>query len=437
MKTVQFVNRLEGDVKTLILCHPEMQNELDLQLGGILAFNLARFSFPVHVTTNQVGQIPKLIIVENREAIASVITEKTVAIAIAENEILELAFSLLLQKTVATTFIFITPNFKEMDEKFHFYRELFQGICFSKEIIASPANQMPPAEVARRCQQLEKQGICVEILDEKKLQKLGAEALLAVGKGSVNKPCMVSMEWKGSNNPPVALVGKGICFDSGGINLKTSHLLEMKWDKAGAGVIMGLMDVISRLKIPVHVVAVVVLAENMPDGGALKPGDVIASLAGKSIEIVDTDAEGRLALADGITYVQRTYSPTTLIDLGTLTKETFGALGGEYAGLFCTDENLSKQLIQAGEKANEKLWPLPLGPYFAKQIRSTIADLKNSGLDGYGESSAAAEFLRSFVDPHVTWAHLDIAGTSWKQDAIEEGVTAFGVRLLLEYLYLL
>jgi leucyl aminopeptidase len=176
------------------------------------------------------------------------------------------------------------------------------------------------------------------------------------------------------------------------------------------------------------------LAENMPDGAALKPGDVITTLGGKRVEIIDTDCEGRLALADGLSYAQKMFSPKALIDLGTLTLEVFGALGGEYAGLFCNDAPLSNALLRAGDSSGEKLWPLPLGEYYAKQIRSKIADLKNVGTFRYGGSSAAAEFLRAFVKPTTPWAHIDIAGTAWKIDAPEEGVTGFGIRLLVNYL---
>ena len=244
---------------------------------------------------------------------------------------------------------------------------------------------MPRQPSSLRCLVLEKQGVKVEVFDEKKLKEIGADALLAVGQGSSNPPRMVVMQWQGSEDEPIVLVGKGICFDAGGINLKTSHLPEMKWDKAGAGVVVGVIDVVSKMKSPINVVAIAMLAENMPDGAALKPGDVITTLGGKRVEIIDTDCEGRLALADGLSYAQKMFSPKALIDLGTLTLEVFGALGGEYAGLFCgMHESLSKSLLRAGDVSGEKLWPLPLGEYYAKQIRSKIADLKNVGTFRYG-----------------------------------------------------
>jgi leucyl aminopeptidase len=216
--------------------------------------------------------------------------------------------------------------------------------------------------------------------------------------------------------------------------LKTNFLNEMKWDKAGAGVVVGVLEALSLAKIPVSVVGTIALAENMPDGGALKPGDVIETLSGKTVEIVDTDCEGRLVLADSMTYVQQAYSPKILIDIGTLTRETFGALGGKYGGLFCNDQQLEKELISAGKRAQEELWPLPLGSFFAKHIRSQIADLKNAGIQSYGASSAAAEFLRAFLNQEIPWAHLDIAGVAWDIMKPTKGITAFGVRLLYEWL---
>lgn len=435
MKKILFVdslNKIEAD--TLILCHEEVQKEIDQVLKGAIVFNLQKFSRPLWMTTNGAYPIPRLALVDHANQLELWALDKRVAIAIENSQAEELAFSLLKKNPLSEEIIFLCPDPQLAEKRFQKYAHLFQGVTLAKEIISAPANLMTPEEVAKKCQHLANQGVLVDILDEKKLHQLNAHALLAVGQGSPHAPKMVIMEWKGSQEKPIALVGKGICYDAGGINLKTSHLNEMKWDKAGAGVVIGIMDALSRLKAPVHVVGVVVLAENMPDGNALKPGDVISSLGGKTIEIIDTDCEGRLALADGISYVQKYFSPKTLIDLGTLTLETFGALGGEYAGLFCNDAVLSEQLIKAGETTGQKLWPLPLGEYYANQIRSKIADLKNEGVFRYGASSAAAEFLRAFINPNLPWAHLDISGTSWKLDALEEGVTAFGVELIINYI---
>lgn len=419
----------------MILCHDKIQQDIDQKLGGSLTFNLQRFSLPLWVTTNQAYHIPRLVLVRGQEDVEAFTSDKKVAIAVDGIPQEELAFALLKKNPAAEELIFLCSDPQGVKQRFQKYEHMLQGIHLAKDIIASPANLMTPEEVAKRCLDLQKQDVKVTVLHEEQLRKVGAHALLAVGQGSPHASKMVIMEWKGIDEQPLALVGKGICYDAGGINLKTSHLNEMKWDKAGAGVVIGIMDIVSRLKLPMHVVAIAVLAENMPDGKALKPGDVISSLGGKSIEILDTDCEGRLALADGIAYVQKYFSPKVLIDFGTLTLETFGALGGEYAGLFCPHSLLAEQLMQAGQASGEKLWPLPLGEYYAKQIRSKIADLKNMGVLRYGASSAAAEFLRAFVDPSLPWAHLDISGTSWQLDAPEQGVTGFGIELILHYIF--
>lgn len=434
MKNIVFRDSLDGiDADVLILRHNSLQENINQQLNGAVDFNLNLFSYPVTMTSNGACSVPKLIFVNGTENLASLANEKTVAIAIDQVPAEQLAFEILMDDAKAENVIFICDDPKQSEQSFQKYRDIFESVTLAKEIIASPANLMPPAEIARRCQQLE--NLTVTVFDEDQLRDHGAHALLAVGKGSPNTPKMVIMEYRGSDEPPIALVGKGICYDAGGINLKNSYLVEMKWDKAGAGAVIGVMDALSKLKLPINVVGVIVLAENMPDGNALKPGDVISSMSGKSIEVIDTDCEGRLALVDGIAYVQKYFSPKTLIDLGTLTLETFGALGAEYAGLFSPDPELSQALIEAGEAVGEKLWPLPLGDYYAQQIRSQNADLKNVGVFRYGGSSAAAEFIRAFVDPKISWAHLDIAGTAWKLDRPEDGVTAFGVRLIMEYLF--
>ncbi|MGL5263457.1 MAG: leucyl aminopeptidase family protein [Candidatus Rhabdochlamydia sp.] len=435
MKKVLFVDSLdEIEVDTLILCNRQLQEEIDQKLKGAISYNLQKFPRPLWMTTNKEYPIARLVLINEKDDFGVFAVDKRVAIAFDNVASEKLAFELLKKNPLAETLIFLCDNPKQVEERFQKYRHLLQSISFAKEIIVAPANLMSPMEVANRCCSLEKQGVFVEVLDEEQLKEIKADALLAIGKGSSNTPKMVIMEYRGSKDPPIALVGKGICYDAGGINLKNSHLVEMKWDKAAAGAVIGVMDVLSRLKAEIHVVGIVVLAENMPDGNALKPGDVISSLGGKSIEIIDTDCEGRLALADGIAYVQKYFQPKALIDLGTLTLETFGALGGEYAGLFCNNPSLSKKLIKAGNITNEKLWELPLGEYYAHQIHSKIADLKNVGVFRYGGSSAAAEFLRAFVKPELPWAHIDISGTAWKVDAPEEGVTAFGVHLITEYL---
>ncbi|MFC2049304.1 M17 family metallopeptidase [Chlamydiota bacterium] len=436
MQNVQFLETLEGiEADLLILRDRSLQKKIDAQLKGALSFNLKHAtSSSVWMTTNGAFPIRKLVIPSANENLGALASEKRVVIVIEGQPVEKLAFEILLSGPAAETLIFVCEDAHEAEKAFRNYRILLDGIVRAKDLISTPANLMPPAEFAKRCQALEKQSVQVDVLDEKKLKEMGAEALLAVGQGSIHPPRMVVMQWRGSAENPIVLIGKGICFDAGGINLKTSCLTEMKWDKAGAGVVLGILDVVSKMQLPVHVVGIAVLAENMPDGAALKPGDVIATLGGKRVEIIDTDCEGRLALADGIAYAQKRFNPRAMIDLGTLTVETFGALGREYAGLFCNDVALTDALIKAGEESGEKLWPLPLGEYYANQVRSKIADLKNVGVFRYGASSAAAEFLRAFVSPEIPWAHIDISGTAWDLSAPDKGVTGFGIQLLVQYL---
>jgi len=434
MKNIAFLSSLDDfKVDTLLVCDPALQSRLDRQLGGAVEYNIRRFGFPAVMTTNGKFPIPKLIFTD-QDRCPLLDGEINVGIAMQNSEPAKLAYKILLEYPNIQQLFILCENPKEAEPSFQRYQALLDGVALAKKIIQAPSNQMTPGRVAEHCLELRSQGIEVTVFDHNKLQLMGAEALLAVGKGSPHAPKMILMEYRGSSEAPIALVGKGICYDSGGINLKQSHLLEMKWDKAGAGAVIGVMEVLSKLRPEVHVVGCIVLAENMPDGNSVKPGDVISSLKGLSIEVVDTDCEGRLALADGIAYVQQAYNPKTVIDLGTLTLETFGALGAEYAGLFCNDPNLQKALVDAGDSSEEKLWPLPLGEYYARQLRSPCADLKNVGVFRYGGSSAAAEFLNAFVKPGVAWAHIDIAGTAWKLDAPEEGVSAFGVKFLVEYL---
>lgn len=434
MRNIAFLNSLSSfDVDTLLVCDPQLQAVLDHQLEGAVTLNLNRFGAPSVMTTNGKYAIPKLIF-SDRDDVPWLSVEKSLGLAVKGRDPAELAYSTLQKYPQIQKLAVLCDRPAEAERAFQHYQALLDGVAFARRIIEAPSNRMTPEMVANYCKELQPFGIRVAVLDDEELRAIGAEALLAVGQGSPHTPKMVLMEYRGSEGPPTALVGKGICYDAGGINLKQSHLLEMKWDKAGAGAVIGVMKVLSELKPDIHVVGCVVLAENMPDGNALKPGDVIASLKGLSIEVVDTDCEGRLALADGLSYVQQAYRPKVVVDLGTLTLETFGALGAEYAGLFCNDSDLQEALLEAGRVAEEKLWPLPLGEYYANQLRSQCADLKNVGVFRYGGSSAAAEFLRAFVEPGVAWAHLDIAGTAWKLDAPEEGVTAFGVKLLVEYL---
>lgn len=344
------------------------------------------------------------------------------------------------EPTLEKSFVCLCASPVKATDRFKNYGNLYTGIATARELTSEPANYVYPEVFADRCLELRNIGVEVDVFDEAQLEDIGAHALLAVGKGSYRPARMVVLKWNGGDpsEAPVALVGKGVCFDSGGINIKTtSEIGDMKWDKAGASIVTGIIQTLALMKAPVNVVGVLGLVENMPDGKAMKPGDIISTMSGKTVEVADTDNEGRLVLADCLWYAQQKYDSKIVIDLGTLTLETMGALAGEYAGLFSNNKELSNALIAAGNKSGEKLWQLPLGEAFAKQIHSSIADIKNIGNLGFGESSASAEFLKSFIKPGVRWAHLDIAGVAQtKEDTLLHvpGVTGFGVRLLVQWL---
>lgn len=322
------------------------------------------------------------------------------------------------------------------DQEGSFTEALYQGVTLAKKMGVEPANVMTPRVFAESCKQLEGAGVKVSLLDQERLRALGLNGLLAVAQGSSQPPYLVTMEWRGDprSSKTIALVGKGVCYDSGGINLKTEMQVEMKWDKAGAAVVVGAMQALALLKPSLNVVGVVGLVENMPDGASLKPGDIIRMAAGKTVEVVDTDCEGRLVLADCLWYAQHHFDLKELIDLATLTPDTCSALADAYAGLYCEDERLLSELLQAGRVTGEGVWPLPRGEVFAEQIRSTVADMKNSGIYQFGDCGAAAEFLSRFVDHKLPWAHIDIAGVSWIGEGSSKTVTGYGVRLLIEWL---
>ncbi|AMW33893.1 leucyl aminopeptidase [Haematospirillum jordaniae] len=315
-----------------------------------------------------------------------------------------------------------------------------EGVFLTRDLQSEPANILGPVEFSEECQKLEKLGIKVSVLTEKEMKKLGMNALLGVGQGSARGSRTVILEWNGSKakTPPLAVIGKGVCFDSGGISIKPAGGMEdMKWDMGGAGVVTGLMAALARRKAKANVVGFLGLVENMPSGTAQRPGDVVRSMSGQTIEVINTDAEGRLVLADVLTYAQRKYKPATIIDLATLTGAIIIALGMEHAGLFSNDDTLAGQLTKAGQETGEKLWRLPMGDSYDKLIKSDIADMKNVG-DGRGAGSiTAAQFLARFVESGTPWAHLDIAGTTWTNKDLplaSKGATAFGVRLLDRYI---
>jgi len=310
------------------------------------------------------------------------------------------------------------------------------GITEARDLVSEPANVLSPEKFAEACRTLaERLGMEVEVLGPAAMEELGMNALLAVGQGSVRESRLVVMRWNGgaADQPPVALIGKGVCFDSGGLSLKPAGgMEEMKWDMGGAGAVFGAMAALAGRKAKTNVVGVLGLSENMPSGHAQRPGDVITAMSGLTIEVVNTDAEGRLLLADVLHYTKEHFAPRVMIDLATLTGAIVVALGHEQAGLFSADDALAAQITAAGAATGEKVWRMPLGEDYAKHIKSDIADIKNVGRARQAGASAGAVFLQRFVGD-VPWAHLDIAGVAWSKRDLPlaaKGATGFGVRLL-------
>ena len=316
------------------------------------------------------------------------------------------------------------------------FNALEEGTFYARDLVSEPGNILHPDEYAKRISSLKKIGLKINIYDEKKLKKLGMNALLGVGQGSIRGSYLVTMEWNGlkNNSKPLAFVGKGVCFDTGGISLKPAKFMEdMTYDMAGSAVVVGLMKNLALRKAKVNAVGVVGLVENMPGGNAQRPGDIVKSYSGKTIEILNTDAEGRLVLADALTFTEKKFKPKFMIDLATLTGAIIVSLGSEYAGLFSNDDNLSKQILKAGEKVDEKVWRMPLHKNFDKLINSKNADMQNINYVGGAGSTTAAQFLQRFILNKTPWAHLDIAGMAFSKygGALNSGgATGFGVRLL-------
>jgi len=311
------------------------------------------------------------------------------------------------------------------------------GIFLARDLVNEPPNILYPAEFARRAKaQLSKLGVKVQILGEAEMKKQGFGALLGVGQGSARESQLVVMQWNGAKKSakPIALVGKGVCFDSGGLSIKVGAGMQgMKGDMAGAACVTGTILALAARKARVNAVGVIGLVENMPDGGAFRPDDVLTSLSGQTIEVLNTDAEGRLVLADALTYTQRRFQPKLVIDLATLTGAIVQTLGTEHAGIFSNDDQLVQRVQAAGRYTGERVWQLPLDPFYDKMIRSKIADMKNIG-GGNSGSITAAQFLLRFIEKGTVWAHLDIAGVAWQdgeqKPTIPSWGTGWGVRLL-------
>ncbi|MDR2067450.1 MAG: leucyl aminopeptidase [Holosporaceae bacterium] len=336
---------------------------------------------------------------------------------------------------------FLTQDTKKASECFSELQKLADGIFLTRQVVSEPANVIYPESLAKIArEELSSLGVEVEILGRSSMRELGMNALLGVAQGSSLEPQLVVLHWKGGNDTerPIAFVGKGVTFDSGGISIKPGDgMHEMRQDMAGSGTVLGLLKAIAANKLPVNVVGLMALVENMPSGTAQRPGDIVKSMSGQTIEVLNTDAEGRLVLADALWYAQDRFSPRIMIDLATLTGAIVVALGHEFAGLFSNSDALANQIIRSSEKTGEKVWRMPLTEHFNRGINSEIADMQNIAKSNIRAGSiTAAQFLKRFVN-NVDWAHLDIAGVDSTSDDLficAKGATGFGVHLLYEFL---
>jgi len=317
------------------------------------------------------------------------------------------------------------------------FNSIETGVNFARDLVSEPPNVLFPKEYVNRLLKLKKIGIKVTVYNEAKMKKLGMNSLLGVGRGSSKQSYLVTLEYYGNKKNRSKLfsfVGKGVCFDTGGISLKPARFMEeMKYDMAGSAVVSGLMQSLALRKAKINVVGVVGLVENMPGGNAQRPGDIVKSYSGKTIEVLNTDAEGRLVLADALTFTEKKFKPKFIIDLATLTGAIIVSLGEEYAGLFSNNDELSEKLYKVGLEVNEKVWRLPLNKNYDKLINSSIADVQNINYSGGAGSITAAQFLQRFILKNTPWAHLDIAGMAFSKKAANlnpSGATGFGVRLL-------
>jgi len=319
------------------------------------------------------------------------------------------------------------------------WEPVVQGADLTRELVTEPANIIYPESFVERVRaSLEGSGVEIDVLDGPAMEKLGMGALLGVAQGSVRKPRLLILKWNGgaAGAAPTAFVGKGVTFDTGGISIKPAQGMEaMKWDMGGAGAVVGAFKALALRKAKANVIGICGMVENMPDGNAQRPGDVVTTMSGQTVEVINTDAEGRLVLADAVTYVQRNFKPATIIDLATLTGAILVSLGHEWAGLFSNNEELAGQLLKAGDESGDKLWRMPMAEPFDRLIDSPIADVKNVG-PREGGSITAAHFIQRFIDDGVRWAHIDMAGKAWSDKAAstyDKGATGYGVRLLDQY----
>jgi leucyl aminopeptidase len=314
-----------------------------------------------------------------------------------------------------------------------------EGVSLTRELVTEPANIIYPETFVERVKaSLEGTGVEIDVLTRAQMQKLGMGALLGVAQGSVREARLLVLRWNGAakGKQPVAFVGKGVTFDTGGISIKPAAGMEaMKWDMGGAGAVAGALKALALRKAKANIVGICGLVENMPGGNAQRPGDVVTTMSGQTVEVINTDAEGRLVLADAVTYVQKNYKPSAIIDLATLTGAILISLGHEWAGLFSNNEELADELTKAGNESGDKLWRMPLGEPFDRLIDSPIADMKNVG-PREGGSITAAQFIQRFIESGLKWAHVDMAGKAWSDkpsSTYEKGATGFGVRLLDQF----
>ena len=330
--------------------------------------------------------------------------------------------------------VVVAEEIKNYPNLFQEIINLAQGVFTARDLVWQPPNILYPSSFAEECKRLKKIGIKVTILNEQRLKKIGMDALLAVGRGSRKESKVVIMEWLGGNknSNPMTFIGKGVCFDSGGLSLKPPKSMEdMKWDMGGAATVTGLLETVALSKLKHNVIGILGLVENMPDGDAQRPGDVVKSVSGQTIEVLNTDAEGRLVLADLLSWAEQKYKPRFMVNLATLTGAMIVALGNVRAGLFSNDEAISKAIFASGEITGEKVWAMPLDDDYDKLIKTEIADMKNIGGPGAGSITAAC-FLKRHVEK-TPWAHLDIAGVTWNNKSspsIPYGGVGWGVRLL-------
>ena len=340
------------------------------------------------------------------------------------------------KKNITTNLYIVGDKSKKINLLRNKLNSILEGVFFTRDLVSEPGNVLHPDEYARRIVKLRKFGLKVTVYDQKKLKKMGMNALLGVGQGSVRGSYLVTIEWKGTKSKfkPLGFVGKGVCFDTGGYSLKPAKFMEdMTYDMASSATVVGLMKTLALRKSKINAVGVVGLVENMVSGNAQRPGDIVKSYSGKTIEVLNTDAEGRLVLADALTFTEEKFKPQFIVDLATLTGAIIVSLGSEYAGLFSNNDKLSKQLIDAGESVEEKLWRMPLNENFDKLINSKNADMQNINYVGGAGSTTAAQFLQRFIINKTPWAHLDIAGMAFSKygGALNSGgATGYGVRLL-------